>query len=187
MNLDLHRNDTIMVDGEELYPVPGYPYNYANLEGKGRVYSTITQRYLSGKPNKRFGYCYVGLKNEKGEIESVGVHRAIWSAYTGYHHKSLSKSKLEIHHLDNDKTNNSPLNIAPVSKKINHSCPITNSKKGKGIRLKKEEVIFIRKMWNIFKEDGVKFSDFCNMFAYDFKCCYSTIENLLKYKSFKNI
>ncbi|MGG3623849.1 hypothetical protein ABES25_09890 [Bacillus gobiensis] len=183
MEENYNREDTIHVDGEELYPIPGFPMYYANLD-EGKIYSLYSNKYLSNKPNKRFNYVYVGMKNEQGKWVHMGCHVAIWSAYSGRHYSTLKKAKLTLHHIDEDETNNQATNLMPLKLKDNQALSRHNRKKTYRV-LTKEEVLQMRELWGFFGDYGVKFSTMCNYISEEINVDYSTVERCLKGQSYR--
>jgi hypothetical protein len=176
MKEEIFRDDIITVDGKELYPIPGFPLYYANLD-EGKIFSTKSEKYLVSNPNKRYGYCYVSLTDENGKRRPMGIHTAILSASLGIHRDILFANDITTHHIDNEKTNNAAWNLQPIRHKDQFKCEITRSKMGTHRRLSQFEVDAIKDAW--FSCDCKK-SDFCNEWSEKLGVTYSTIEYHIK-------
>ena len=100
----------MIINNVEYKEIPGYPEYYVNA--KGDVYSSKSARLL--KP----GTSYKGYKtypvNITGVKHTLQAHRAVALAWI-----PNPEGKPEVHHKDEDKTNNSVENLAWVSRLVN--------------------------------------------------------------------
>lgn len=91
--------------------INGYS-NYEIYPEEGRVYSYASNRFI-GSLDKD-GYLIVGLVDDYGTTKTFGVHRLVWMAINGE-----IPDKAEINHIDENKTNNSILNLSITSHQEN--------------------------------------------------------------------
>ncbi|MBT2723063.1 HNH endonuclease [Bacillus sp. ISL-46] len=124
----LDRDDTILVDGKELYPIPEFSNYFCDLD-EGRIFSTRTEKWLSTTPNRN-GYVYVSLTNDYGENKPLGIHTAIVSAQLGIPSSVWKNSSrnITVDHIDNCKWNNSAENLMLVPFQQQFKNPITKEK-----------------------------------------------------------
>lgn len=90
--------------------IPGYPDYYATKDG--RVYSTITSKYLA--PALASGRPKVVLRYAKGKYRNVMVHVAVCEAFHG-----PRPDRLEVSHLDGNMLNNHADNLRWESRSDN--------------------------------------------------------------------
>lgn len=93
-----------------LKAVPGYEGRYSATDG-GEVFSHKAGRALKawlGGPRRN--YQYVGLVGSDGSIKRFSVHRLVALAFNG-----PRPAGMHIDHVDGNKANNTPTNLAWVS------------------------------------------------------------------------
>ena len=125
-------NDIELMEGEELRPIEG-TRNYL-VSNMGRVYSTHSKRFLKQSKNK-FGYWVITLCVE-GKTHRTMVSRLVAKAFceVSERHRGKSYNELEVNHIDENKDNNSHLNLEWITR-------IENVRHGTGIERRKENRI----------------------------------------------
>lgn len=102
----------MIIDGIEYKPIPGYTKYYISKEGI--AYSTKRNKVLKPWINKK-GYSELHLlEDDNVHRHTVFVHRAVAMVFI-----PNPDNKPEVHHKDEDKTNNSVDNLAWVTTKEN--------------------------------------------------------------------
>ena len=102
----------MIIDGMEYKLIPGYKSYWVSKTGV--IYSTKRNKQLKHSVNKK-GYYYISVKGEyDNKNHSLFVHRAVALAWM-----PNPDNKPEVHHKDEDKTNNSVDNLAWVTTKEN--------------------------------------------------------------------
>lgn len=89
----------------------GYEKLYG-IEPSGRVWSYRRNRYLTASPNN-LGYHYVTLTKD-GKVEHARLNRLVATHFLG-----VPTSKLEVNHIDGNKSNNNMSNLEWVSRSQN--------------------------------------------------------------------
>jgi len=104
---------------DELFIIhPKFPsYKISN---EGRVWSEKNGKFLKPQllQRKRGYYAYV-LYTEEKERVTILVHRLVYEAFTGTELETGSGSKMVIHHIDNDPSNNHFSNLELLTRKEN--------------------------------------------------------------------
>lgn len=120
------RDDTVFIEGIELYPIPDHPGFFADVED-GSVYNYKTGNWLGkdSKGSKRTGYVYVSLKNSKGEISPINMSWAIYTAYHGTTKDFFLDKGMTLHHISGNKADNSIFNLIPLMQKHQFKDPET--------------------------------------------------------------
>lgn len=102
--------------GEEWKKIPGYKFyevsNFGSIRSLPR--NTTKGKILTQHINKRNGYCYVNLI-ENGQKKNVRVHKCVALAFLG----PKKSEKIQINHLDGNKTNNNVENLEYCTGKEN--------------------------------------------------------------------
>ncbi|MBM7598491.1 hypothetical protein JOC34_000848 [Virgibacillus halotolerans] len=185
MSTEKFRDDLIEVeDGLELYPIPGFSNYYCDLEN-GRVWNNKKQFWITANPNSLL-YCYATIYDEFGEPVRISIHNLVMMARTGKDKSIWRKQGLEVHHIDNDTTNNSVFNLALTTREQQYQCPITKqtlanrSKK----RLTKDDVIAIKTDW--LEWEGTK-GNFYNLWASKLEVHTRSIQNIIIGFSYKDV
>ncbi|MBP1967997.1 hypothetical protein J2Z83_000089 [Virgibacillus natechei] len=142
------RDDLIIVDGQELYPIPNFSRYYVDLD-EGRIWNNKSERWITANPNY-LGYCYARVKaDDEGKSKSISVHNLVMMAMTGKDKTMWRSQGLEVHHIDNDTKNNEATNLMLVSRSQQYQDPITkitlSNRSNK--RLTKIDVIAIKTDW----------------------------------------
>jgi len=125
-------------EDEEWRPIDGYP-NYA-ISDCGRVMSIRRQCLMLPRYNRVTGYMYAFLWHE-GVRKQYSIHRLVALAFLG-----SPSEKLDVNHLDGDKTNNEVWNLEWVTRGDNqrHAYrtglrePVRNTKAVRCIELNEE-------------------------------------------------
>lgn len=99
------------INNVEYKEIPGYPDYYAGYDGN--IYSSKSDKPLSPTV-ARNGYLKVNLYDEEYKKHSKQVHRLIALTWI-----PNLENKPEVHHRDEDKTNNTVTNLAWVTSKEN--------------------------------------------------------------------
>ncbi|RYI25184.1 hypothetical protein EVU96_24780 [Bacillus infantis] len=179
--MEKFREDTILVDDEELYPVPNHPGFYVNFE-LGKVFNTFSEKYLGlgSMGSKRTGYVYVTMKNKNGEASSMSEHWAVYSAYTGIPKNVFINNGLTLHHVDGVKNNNSIFNLIPVRHKDQYKDEATKErlKNRSNKRLSESDKDTLEAAWEIL--DDPKRSEFVNEWSEKLDIHWRTIDNYVK-------
>ena len=98
-----------MINKMQLKQVRGYPNYFVNPNGD--MYSRLSGKLRLLQPSTEVsGYLYHVIKNSKGKRHIYKVHRAVATAFIP-NPNNLS----EVHHIDEDKTNNNVDNLMWVS------------------------------------------------------------------------
>lgn len=87
--------------------------NYSNYEiypEDGKILSLITNKYIGSNKSTKGKYCYVHLIDDNGNRKHWRLHRLIWTAVYGDIPEGY-----DIHHIDEDKNNNSISNLRLIS------------------------------------------------------------------------
>ena len=90
---------------ENFYPVQDYEDKYL-ISPLGKIYIKRTQRLLKPFVNKPGKYLYLNLCKDKKTVK-LGLHRLV-----AQHFVPNILGKKEVHHIDNDPTNNKWSNLA---------------------------------------------------------------------------
>ncbi len=156
--------------------------NYFADCANGRIWSNVSQKYLTTKGNNRFGYVYNSIKGKP-----YSLHSLIISSTLGVSCKWYLEQGLEVDHIDGDKENNDMDNLRLVSRKQQYNERVRQLL-GKGKRFTEADVLFIiEKYEEHSQEDSFKLSTFINEMADSFEKTYTSVENLLKGKSYKDL
>lgn len=111
-----HPYKLVLNNKEDLKPIPGFA-GY-EIDNTGKVWSSISGKFLKAKPNF-YGYPCVRLKiKEKGPSKLCHAHHLVWETFVGPRNK-----KLVINHKDGNKANSNLNNLEEVTKKedVNHA------------------------------------------------------------------
>lgn len=106
--------------------------NYA-ADKDGNIYSLKKRRKLTPCSAGWSGYKQVKIVMDDGRSVCKTVHRLVYTAWHGEVPKGL-----EIHHVDEEKSNNSLANLQAISHKAN--CRHSAAKTGESIRLAKRGI-----------------------------------------------
>ena len=149
-NAKVIRNYSMCLDdlpGEEWRDVIGYEGLY-QVSNMGRVKSFCEQfvRILSPCPNKK-GYYMVHLHKD-GKKKNFGIHVLVAQAFVP---NPDPENKVEVNHLDRDKTNNRADNLewnTPAENKdhAKKTKPKENKPRKKIVKLTKEQILLIRQI-----------------------------------------
>lgn len=178
------RKDLLKVEEVELYPIPNYNRYFVNLE-EGKVYDTLRERYLVANPNAN-GYCYTGMYDDQGDYKPFSVHVIVMMAFLYVSEPIWVNSGLEIHHLDNDKSNQSILNLQLVTRAQQYECKITKKsiKNRSTKRLKRDDVIAIKE--DLIDWEG-SIPDFCRKWGELTGIEYRSIHNIVSGQTYKKV
>lgn len=102
-----------VVTEEQWRPVPGYPFDVST---EGRVREQATRRIRNSKPNT---LGYVMVSNGRGH--KPYLHALVALAFLG-----PRPSGMQVRHLDDDKSNNRPSNLAYGSCSDNRNDSVRN-------------------------------------------------------------
>lgn len=182
--VEKERLDTIKIDEVDLYPIRGYSSYFADLEN-GRIWSDKLERYLISNPDAN-GYCYTRIIGNNGDYNSVSIHSLIMVSYMGFDKSLWLVKKLAIHHIDNNKSNNSILNLSLTTRTKQYECSITKKSIAKRStkRLKSDEVIAVKEDW--INWDG-SIPEFCRKWSELTGIEYRSIHNIVTGKTYKNV
>ncbi|MGG2091904.1 hypothetical protein AB1283_04125 [Bacillus sp. S13(2024)] len=175
------REDTILVDEKELYPIPNYPGYFADIE-EGRVFNTFTEKWLGegSKGSKRTGYIYITMKDANGKKSPISLHAAIFTAYMGITKDFYLDKGMTLHHISGDKTDNSYFNLIPVLHKHQYNDIETKKrlKSRSTRRLTPSEKDDLETAWESL--ENPKRSDFVNEWSDKLDVSWRTIDNYVK-------
>lgn len=176
--------DTIEVNGNELYQIPNHSRYYCNLE-EGKIYDTKRETFLIANPNRN-GYCYTSIANDQGEYKKYSVHTIIMMCYMGYNKPYWLDKKLEVHHINTIKSDNSIFNLSLIDRNAQYQCAITkkNIANRSNKRLKKEDVAELKRDW--INWEGTK-PEFCWHWSKKLRIEYRSIHNILVGHTYKSI
>lgn len=113
-------------------PIPGYEGRYS-ATAEGEVFSHKAGRPLRpwlGGPRRN--YQYVGLVGSDGSIKRFSVHRLVALAFNG-----PRPDGMHIDHVDGDKANNAPTNLAWVT-------PAENNRRARALGLNNSRPAVLR-------------------------------------------
>ena len=175
------REDTILVDDVELYPVPNCPGFYVDFE-KGKVFNTFTESWLGlgSKGSKRTGYVYISLKDKDGKLVTMSEHWVVYSAYTGISKEIYIKNGLTLHHINGVKNDNSIFNLMPIRHKDQYKDSETKKRlKNRSTRkLSKSDRKTLESAW--LDLDNPKRSEFVNEWSENLDIHWRAIDNFVK-------
>lgn len=124
-------------------PAFGYEGIY-EVSSLGRVKSK--KRILKQGVNHK-GYPYINLQDKNGIWKQYETHRIIALTFI-----PNPQNKLQVDHIDGDKTNNKAINLRWTTPKENSNNPNTLKK----LRNKMADKAFIFRRWNVRKAQGGK-------------------------------
>lgn len=161
-------------------PIPGFPGFFASDDG--RVFGVVDLR----KRLNRYGYEVVVVRTKTGnEQASMPVHRAVCLAFNGDPGKLL-----EVRHLDGNKINNHPSNLAWGTRRDNvedlkrHGMPGKGERNGNS-KLTRTDVNHIRKLYPVVPKPGQRYKrGTLTALARRFGVGVSTIRNVLERKTY---
>lgn len=160
--------------------IPNFSRYLADLD-RGKIYSIKSNRWLTPKANKRFGYVYSTLLNDDGEATPISIHQIMMSAHKQQEPKAWQKFGLEIDHVNGNKADNSIENLRLVAHK-EQFCNRVREKmsRANAKRLTNEQVRYLRLMKEILEAKGEYAQNkFCNYFSEKFERTYTTIQNIV--------
>jgi len=182
--------EVLLEDDVILTPIPellehedetAYQNYFADCKN-GRIWSNVSQKYLTMTGNSRFGYVYNSIKGKP-----YSLHSLVMSATYGTPKSFWLDQGLEIDHIDGDKENNRMDNLRLVSRKQQYNERVRQLL-GKGKRFTETDVLFIIERYEEHSvEEDFKLSTFINEMADNFEKSYTSVENLLKGKSYKDL
>ena len=107
--------DSGQIEPDELfYPLEGYEDLYL-LSPYGKVYSKHNKRIMKSRVNKPNPYLYITLgTDQRGDRKTKSIHRLV-----AEHFVPNFEQKEQVHHLDDDPTNNYFKNLKWVTAKEN--------------------------------------------------------------------
>lgn len=89
----------------------------------GKCYNSKTGKYLKGQINCKNGYISFNITMPNGEKKRIYAHRAVAEAYI---ENSFPTTKIEVNHIDGNKTNNYIDNLEWVTKEENAQHALNN-------------------------------------------------------------
>ncbi|GAB4073685.1 hypothetical protein GCM10028778_11880 [Barrientosiimonas marina] len=128
----------------------------------GRVWNKTSGKYLIANPTKQTGYVLVGLRDNDGQMRTIGLHEVVMAAYYNVQPKSWIPYDLEVNHIDHDKSNNTIDNLELVTRKQQYDTYV-RQKMGGNKRLTKPEKQEILQAYHIYNG---KASVFINQVAF---------------------
>lgn len=178
---EYRRDDTIFIDGVELYPVPDHPGFYADIES-GKIYNSHTNKILAegSQGSKRTGYVYISMKDSKGNNSPMSEHWAVFTAYMGVPKEFYINKGMTLHHITGDKSDNSYFNLMPVLHKHQYRDKDTKDrlKQRTNKRLTDADKDTLEAAWELLDEP--KRSDFVNEWSDKLDIHWRTLDNFVK-------
>jgi hypothetical protein len=170
-----------------LTPIPSSKglSNYLADTINGRIFSKISNRYLTTKPNSN-DYVYNAVIFDDGTKSGYCVSRLVYSSYSGIEIENFKRGSIEVDHVaEEEKWNNRIDNLQMSSRKLQYK-ESTRAKMGKGRRLKESEVVKILEQLKEWKSDvDNKVSDFIHSTAEVYGQGYRNVWNIVNGKSWK--
>lgn len=176
-------------DGKhKLTTIPNFSRYLADLD-RGIVFSLRSNKWLNPRANKRFGYVYSTLINDNNEATPISLHQLMMSAHKQVQPQDWQRFGLEIDHVDGIKDNNNIDNLRLI-RHTEQYCSRVRKKMSEANtrRLTVEDVKAIKMTKETLEAlEEYKQSDFCNHYSKELDVTYSTIENVVNGKSYKNV
>lgn len=150
---------------------------------RGYTVSKSPQRILAQHLNKKNGYLYIGLTNQKKEKRTYSVHRLVLTSFVGD-----CPDGMEACHDDGNKQKNSLANLRWDTRSNNNMdrtkhgwvSPIdVKGEKHPYAKLRNEDVFFIRSLYG----DGIEIAEI----ARAFKMSYTAIKRIISRASWCHI
>lgn len=170
----------------ELTSIPGFSQYMADLQ-RGKIYSLVSDKFLSkGKPNY-YGYCYSTLRDDDGVATPISLHTLILSAALQQTSKEWQLEGLECDHKNGIKHDNRISNLRLVTRKEQYTKSV-RERMGHGIPLVKEQVQYIRYFAAIVKAKGKQVdSKLIHMLADKYDKKYETIRKVVNGVTYSEI
>ncbi|WP_313128800.1 HNH endonuclease signature motif containing protein [Pseudescherichia vulneris] len=151
-----------------------YDDNYY-VSNDGKVWSVKRKQYISSYFNKTTSYCQVSINGK-----TLNLHIVVCTAF----HKDKNSGD-EVHHKDNDRTNNSESNLEWISHRENTSSKNRKRKNGTSTRLNQTQYNDLFREYATGKHTQTTISSWANAeFKRDSsKQVYGSILNGTKFKS----
>ena len=154
------------IDNEHWKNIEGYDGMY-QVSDLGRVRSLKFGKTRIRRPRiDRCGYLQVGLCKD-GNVKSFLVHRLVANAFI----PNDDKSKNEINHINEDKTENKVSNLEWCDRKYNNTYNDIQNRRKSSVRRKIEKLynpnLTYKQNLEIFKSNGIE-------------CCRDTVVKLRK-------
>lgn len=175
---ETYRDDLIIIDDKELYPVPNHPFYYADLE-EGKVFNSVTEKWMNSKGSTRTQYVYITLKDKHGNQSPISEHWAVYSALTGIEKGEFIKKGLTLHHISGVKNDNKASNLQLVRFKDQFIDARTKDKikKRNGNRLTRLQKESLVEAWESL--ENPKRSKFVNEWLEKMDVSWRTIDNFV--------
>lgn len=178
---DNFRDDLLILDGLEVYPVPDHPGFYADIEA-GKIYNSNTGKWLAdgSQGSKRTGYVYVGMKDSKGNYVSMNESWAVFTAYMGVTKDFFLDKGMTLHHINGVKQDNSYFNLMPILHKHQYRDSGTKKriKNRTTRRITLSEKDTLEAAWETCEEP--KRSEFVNEWSEKLDIHWRTLDNYVK-------
>lgn len=172
----------------ELTSIPNFSNYKADLQ-RGKIYSLVSDKFLSkGKPNY-YGYCYSTLRNDNGVATPVSLHSVIMSAALQQEPQKWIDEGLEIDHKNGVKHQNNISNLRLVTRKQQYDSRVRQKMSDNaGTPLTKDEVMYIRYLAAMLEAKGEKVDSIViHMIAKRFEKQYETIRKVINGVTHKEI
>lgn len=167
--------DAMIVDGFKCIPIPGFPRYLAREDGEVMSLCRKNPFVMKRRPH-RSGYVLISLANWKGEIITTVSHRVIALAFHGN-----PEGLPCVRHLDGDKQNNRPENLAFGTYQENEKDKINHGRKVYGAGKMKLDSASRARAIEMFR-DGWSRVEIANHFAVN----RSTISRLLSGRTWQS-
>ncbi|NCT23850.1 hypothetical protein GWR57_07295 [Bacillus subtilis subsp. subtilis] len=167
------------VDLSTLKVVPGHTKYFCDIEA-GKVYSTVSNRWLNPKPND-IGYVMTALKTDAGKNNPYYMHEIVMMAACEVTKDFWREKNLEIDHIDMDKSNNSFANLKFTTRALQYDKRVKEKMSQRKL-LTENEVKEIREAFTYWEDAKLAF---CKQMASVYGCAFQTVQSIINNKTHK--
>jgi len=161
------------------------PFYHCHVDITSGSVTTLRKTNNFGSRNKITGYYSIGLKEKKTDnYGPIYLHRLVWETANGI---KIPKG-WHIHHVDNDKSNNSILNLSAVTCKLNNWFAAKNRDYTKILEKRRQNGFKVKVIAETGEGPTVTRLEFKSMreTARFFNCNVGTISKILSKEKYYN-